>query len=196
MDVGGGRVRAKLDSNLARAHRRRVCRKVELRSVDYDGLEVEELSVRADDVGLATAPNVALIMSGVELQGRSALESSSRGWTGSSADGRSLPWTATLIEAARRSGGRRYVVHAAVRNGIAEVELRALRLRRITVPLPQWLRLTRKLALPPLPGGASVIEVRHLETGVEFRLSLPGIRQAFDPGRVRRAILASRSASA
>jgi hypothetical protein len=192
VDVQGRRVRAVLDSIWLEPNDGRYAGRLELRSVDFDGLEVDELSVVADDVTLEVQRDFALVMSGVLLQGRSLLEplvawldAQLGEWSVSVAEER-------LIEAVRRSGGRRYLVHASIRDGEAEVELRAVRIRRATVSFPRWLRLTRTLALPPLPGGMVVTEVRHLGTGVEFRLAMPRLRQTFDPGRVRQAILSLR----
>jgi hypothetical protein len=193
VNVNGRRVRAELESIWLEPKGRRYAGRLELRSVECDGLEVEALSVLADEVTLVMTPDVALVMSGVELRGRSAPEPLVA-WL----DTKLTEWSVAvaedhLIEAVRRRGGRRYVVHVAIRDGQAEVELRAVRLRRVTLPCPRWLRLTRKLALPPLPGGLSLTEARHLETGVEFKLSMPSLRQTFDPGRVRQAILSPRS---
>jgi hypothetical protein len=188
VDVGGRSIRAVLDSIWLERHDAGYRGRIELRSVECDGLEVEELSVTAHGVDVAMRPGLALVMSHVELRGRSALEPlvawldpKLSEWSLSITDDRQIEWV-------RRHGGRRYIVHAAVCHNEVEMELRALRLLRATVRLPRWLRLTRKLPLPPLPGGMSISEARQVETGVDFRLSMPGIGYRFDLARVRQAI--------
>ena len=195
VEVCGRRVRAEIGSVSLKPAAGRYTGQLELRSVDCGGVVVEELSVIAADVALATGRAVALVASGVQFHGRSPLEpivawldATLPDWSVSVAEDH-------LIEAVRRRGGRRYLVRAAIHDDVAELELRAVRVRGLTVPCPPWPRLTRRLPLPPLPGGLSVAEAVQHEAAVEFRCSMPTLTHAFDPRRVRRGILSLRPAA-
>jgi hypothetical protein len=192
VELFGRRIRGELDSLWLDRRDDHYAGRLELRSVDCHGLEVDALSVVADAVALTSPPRVALMASGVEVQGRSALEPLVA-WLD-----RELPeWNlrvaeGALIRAVPRSGGKRFLVDAAICDDELEVELRALQWGRVTLRCPYWLRLTRKMRLPALPEGVSVAEARHRGSSVEFRLSMPTLSHSFDPGRLRDAIAATR----
>jgi hypothetical protein len=193
VDVGGRRVQAELDSIWLERNESGYRGRLELRSVDCDGFQAEALSVLADDVTLRTQPNVALIMSGLEIRGRSALEPLLARLDRDLSEWNLCVAENDLIQAAPGRGSRRLLFRAEVRDGQLEAELRAVRFRGVTLRCPHWLRLTRKRRLPPFPEGVSVAEARQRETGVEFRLSMPSFSRAFDPGRVRQAIFSAGS---
>jgi hypothetical protein len=192
-ELGGLRVRAELDSLWLDRRDDRYAGRLELRSVECDGLHVEALSVVADTVALTPPPKLVLTADGVELAGRAALEPVVA-WL----DRRIPGWDLSVVEgghiqAVPRGGDKRFLVDAALRDGELEVELRALRWRRVTVRCPAWLRLTRKIRLPALPEGASLAEARRHGADVEFRLSVPTLGRSLDPGRLRDAILSAGS---
>ena len=193
VEVGGWRVAAELDSIWLERNESGYRGRIELRSVDCDGFQAEALSVLADDVALTTQPAVALIMSGIEIRGRSALEPLLARLDQELSEWDLCVAENDLIQAAPRRGSGRFLLRAEVRDGELEAELRAMRFRGMTLRCPYWLRLTRKRRLPSFPAGVSVAEARQRETGIEFRLSTPSYSQAFDLDRVRQAIFSAAS---
>jgi hypothetical protein len=187
-EVCGRRFSADLESLWLDHHGDRCVGQLDLRSVSWDGLTADELSVIAGAVSLTPPPTAVLTMSGIELQGRSAL-------------GPLIAWldrrvTACglrvaeggLIEAIPRLGGPSVLVDAVIDGGELELELRAVRWRRVTLRCPRWLRLSRTMPIPPLPDGASVAQARCRGRDVEFQLSLPSVSHSFDPIRLREAV--------
>jgi hypothetical protein len=162
--------------------------RLELRSVDWDGLELETLSMVASAVMLTPPPNLMLSVVDVELRGAAALEAVIA-WVDLKVPEWTLRTDGGVIEAVRRGAATRFVFDALVRDGELEVELRAVRWRRLSLRSPRWLRLNRNIRLPSLPDGMWVAEARHRGADVEFRLSIPTIRRRLDPVRVRDAIL-------
>jgi hypothetical protein len=187
-EVSGRRFSADLDSLWLGRRADRCVGRLDLRSVSWDGLVAEELSVVADAAALTPPPTATLTLSGIEIQGRSALE----------------PFVAWLdrrvttcdlrvaeggfIEAIPRNGSPTVVLDAVVEDGKLELELRALRWRRLILRCPRWLRLARTISIPPLPDGVRVARARRRGTDVEFRLSLPTFTYSFDHLRLREAI--------
>jgi hypothetical protein len=188
VELCGRRVRAEIDAIWLDRHDDRYVGRLELRSVECDGLEVEALSVVAGAVVLTPPPTV-LIASGVEVLGRSALEPLVA-WLD-----RELPkWDLRvaqggLVEVVPRRRDVRFHVDAVICEGELEVELRAVLWRRVALRCPRWLRLSRKIRLPALPEGMSVAEARQRGNEVEFRLSMPTVRHAVNLRQLQEAIV-------
>lgn len=184
VELCGERIRGELDTIRLDRRDYQYAGLIQLRSVDWDGLRIDRLSVHADAVALTPPPSLALVASGVELQGCVRLEPLVT-WL----DGRVQDWDLSLVEEGRiqaipHGSSRRFLVGAVVRDGELTLELEAVRWSRVTLRCPRWLRLTRKVRLPALPGGASVVEAMHRGNRVEFRLSMPALTRSLDPGRL------------
>jgi hypothetical protein len=93
-----------------------------------------------------------------------------------------------FIEAIPRPGSPAVLLDAVVEDGELELELRAVRWRRLTLRCPRWLRLARTMPIPPSADGMKVADARRLGADVEFRLLLPTFEYSFDPIRLREAI--------
>lgn len=187
LDLGGRRLRAVLESAWLDRRDGRHAGRLQLRDVDYDGLAIERLTVVADAVALFTSPDVELVASAVELRGHAALPAVVV-WL----DGRLPGWSLRVVEAERieaSAHGRpgRLLVDGAVRDGVLEVELRAVLWRGLTLRCPRWLRLTRVVALAALPEGAAIAEARRVGARVEFCVTAPGWRRSLDRAWLRRA---------
>jgi hypothetical protein len=157
-------------------------------SVEYDGLELTFVSVAAESVDLSPPPDIAATASGIWIEAQVSL-ASLVAWL----DRRVSDWgleiaAGGLVQAVRRGSAWRYLGEAVVLDDELELELRGLVWRGVTLRVPTWLRLTRKLSIPDLPERASVVEARRRGAAVDIRLSAPEVRQQFDLARLREAM--------
>jgi hypothetical protein len=187
-EIGGRQFRAELDSLRLDRRADHCVGQLDLRSVSWDGLRADVLSVVADTAALTPPPKATLTLSGIEMQGRSALEPLVA-WLGRRVTACELRVAeGGFIEAIPRPGSPAVVLDAVVEDGKLELELRAVRWRRLNLRCPGWLRLARTMPIPPLPDGVRVAQARRRGTEVEFWLSLPTFTYNFDPVRLREAI--------
>jgi hypothetical protein len=187
-DICGRHFCADFDSLRLDRRADRCVGQLDLRSVSWDGLIADELSVVADAAALTPPPKATLTLSGIEMQGRSALEPLVA-WLDRRVTACDLRVAeGGFIEAIPRPGSPAVLLDAVVEDGKLELELRAVRWRRLVLRCPRWLRLGRTLPIPPLPDGVRVARARRLGAEVEFRLSLPTFGYSFDPIRLREAI--------
>jgi hypothetical protein len=188
IEVGGRQVRAILDSIRVERRDDRYGARVQLSDVDWDGLLFEQLSIVATAVALTPPPSVAVMASGLELEGRSSL-APLVAWLD-----RGLPqWDLAvaengLIEADRPRGARRYLLEQVVVDGELDVELRGVRWGSVPLRLPAWLRVTRKVPLPALPEGVSISEARRHGADIDLRVSVSAISRRLEPGFLREVL--------
>lgn len=188
LEVGGRRIRAEFHSVWLARRDTHFAGRLELRCAEYEGLQIQRLSVAADTVALTWAPDMAIVTSGVELRGHTTLEAYVA-WLD-----RTLPdWdlrivAGRLVEAVSRRGYRRFLLDGRIHDGELEVEVRAVGYRRMTLRCPRWLRFTRRVRLPALPEGAALAAVMRNEDGVEFRLTMPALKYSINLGPLREAL--------
>ena len=176
-DAGGRPLRARLESIGLTGRGGRV----ELRGVDWDGLEVEVLSAVAAAVTVDLAPGrMALVATGIELHGHAHLVSVVA-WLDRSSPEWELRAADSLIEARRRAGSRSFLIDATIRDHELVAEVRAVRWRRMTLPVPRRLRPARRRRLPEHPSGATILEATRTGAHVEFRLAMPSHTQVINP---------------
>jgi hypothetical protein len=159
---------------------------VELRDVQWDGWEVETLSVIARSIRVT--PPLTIDATDVEMVGRARLES-----VVAQMDGAIAGWRLGIdreghVEARSSSGRMTFVVEPAVSAHRWQLELRGARWRGLALAAPSWLRLSRSGALPRLAQGLWIEEASRRGMRVGFRARLPAIRQELDPGQLRDAI--------
>lgn len=182
-ELGGATARGVLESVALDRHHDQRRTRLRLVQFEWDGLRFEALSVVAQSVALTPPPDVVLTAAGVELAGRSPL-----GPLVAWLDGRLPEWRLGvtrdgLVEAVPQGGrGERFEVVPLVLDGELEVELRAVRWGGVRLRFPTWLRLVRKVALPALPEGLTIVEARCRGTGVDLRLSVPSVSRRVGPG--------------
>ncbi len=161
--------------------------------VDWGGLEIERLSVFADEVSITPPPSLSLTLDQVRLEGRIPLRELVA-WTDRNLERWRLSVTAdNLIEAVAARSRMGFIVEAGLVDGELEVELREVRWRALRVRLPGWLRLTRKLRLPSSPDGITSSQARRRGPAVEFLVTMASVNTPVD---LRGVITASRGTSA
>ncbi len=167
--------------------------RLKLSHVDWGGLEIERLSVFADEVSVTPPPSLSLTLDQVRLEGRVRLRELVA-WADQSLTAWGLSVSASnLIEAVPARGRMRFIVDPMLVDGELEVELREVRWRALRVRLPGWLRLRRKLQLPFLPEGITITEARRRGPAVDFLVTMASVSTPVD---LRGVITASRAASA
>jgi len=188
LSIAGGLVRALVDWIRVRGDERHDAR-LELRDVAWNGWAFETLSVQAGSVRVEARPSPRLVVSAVRLEGRTPLDDLLT-WLEPR-----IPRWGLGLDAADRVVGRRpdlslaLAVEPVVLDGRVQLELRALRWRRVAVEVPAWLRLTRTVELPDLPQGLRIVEARRAGAAVEFRATVPSAQAPIDLGRLRDAIV-------
>jgi hypothetical protein len=188
VQIQGRNAKGRLDWILLDRDGERCAAHLRFSSIEYDGLELAFVSVAAESVDLSAPPDVAVAASGIWIEAQVSL-ASLVAWL----DRRVPEWGLEIaeggvIEAVRRASAWRYLGEAVVLDDELELELRGLVWRGMTLRVPTWLRLTRKLAVPDLPEHASVVEARRRGAVVDVRLSVPTVRQQFDLARLREAM--------
>jgi hypothetical protein len=154
--------------------------RVALRDVHWDGVRIQQLSILAEEVAIMPPPNVALRLSGGVLEGRVALRELVAYVDRSVARWQLNVTDAFLIEAVSRDSAARFAFEPVLSGGELEIELRTVRWRGLWLRLPRWIRLTRKIQLPPLPSGIAVSDARRNNATVEFLLSVPSVSSSLD----------------
>jgi hypothetical protein len=190
IELGGRLIDAELESLSLERREDRYSARVELRSLEWDAIEIQALSVLIDRIALTPPPKLLLVASGVELHARCALEPLVAWLDRSFPDWNLSVTDRHLIQAVQPSGGPQLLLDAAVRNTVLELELRGVRWSRVSVRCPRWLRLSRRITLPALADGVTITDARPHAGGVDLRASLPTLTKALDLGRLRDAILA------
>lgn len=161
---------------------------LELTDVEWDGVEFEHLAVSIGSVTLTAPPDVTLTASAIEIDGRAPV-APLVAWL----DGRVPNWRLSvvedsLVEAARPTGRWRFVVEPAVVEGQGVGELRAVRWRSAHLRIPTWLRLTRRLTLPPLPAGVVIVDATRHGSLIDSRMHAAVLRRKLELGDIRDAI--------
>lgn len=186
--IGGRPVQAVLDWIRLRHIGTQFEARVDLTDIEAAGWSLTSLSVVAASVRIEITAAPQLEISGVEVVGRSPwdafipwLDAHIRDWTlRLDADGR--------VEARRTPRNLSIVIEPFIHDGHLNAELRALCWRGLRLPLPAWLRLVRRLALPVLPRGTRLLEAHRRGGVVEFRATSDGLVEELELARLRNAI--------
>ena len=186
LTLAGRRARATVDWFRMRRTGERFQARAELTEADWDGWPLETLVVSAGS--LRVVPPTTLSITDLEMLGRSPLAPvitrlnlELNAWRLSVDDH-------SRVRAHRRGSAITLTVEPVVRSHQLAVELRSVRVHRLRLDVPAWLRLTRTRTLPPLAHGASIVEAKRCGDMVEFRLAASSISEQFDPARLRDAL--------
>ena len=145
-----------------------------LRDVDWDGWPFLTLTASARALRVDRLPPPRVTAFDVEVAGTSAL-APLVAWLDDVVAG----WSLRVGPAGRIEAGRGIVsavVEPVVSDHELRLELRGVRVGRLCARLPRVLRLRRRVALPALDRGLSVLDARRRGGVVEFRLELPSVR--------------------
>jgi hypothetical protein len=161
---------------------------LELTDIEWGGLQLSRLRVAGGSLAVTAPPNVSVTAADVELDGRLPLVPLVT-WL----DGRTDRWRLSvtdehLVEVTDSTRPLRFVVDPGAVEGHAEVAVRAIGWRSGRLRLPAWLRLTRAMALPPLPSGLTVADARRRGAVVDCRMLLPAVSRRLDLASLRGAI--------
>ncbi|MBV9606182.1 MAG: hypothetical protein JO027_13790, partial [Solirubrobacterales bacterium] len=66
-----------------------------------------------------------------------------------------------------------------LRDGVLLAELRGMRWRGVSVPVPRRLRIARRVPLPPLQDGFAILGLRRVGPHLDFAITLPPVKLAF-----------------
>lgn len=179
-DIGGRPVRARLEAIALEPGRDRTSGRVVLRDVAWDGLRLDPVTVLADRVALRGPPALSFVATDLEVHATCAVEELVGRLASLHPDRHLAVTDGALVEWSRPGRRTRYVVDAWAHDGELRVELRAVRWCRWSLRVPGWLRLTRRVPAPALPGGARLAEARRDGHRVQVRVLVASVEQAID----------------
>jgi hypothetical protein len=194
--VGGRRLRARVDWIRLRQRGAQYEARLDLLDVEYAGWRIAGLSAIVRDIAVDAVPAARLIARDIEIRGRTGT-AEVMGWVNTLR----TPWVFSLespetVRASARRSSFTAVVEPEVVEHRLNLEVRALRLGRVSVRVPAWFRVTRCSPLPALPREVFIREARPRAGLVEFRLTLPELSERLDLRRLRSTILAGRATGA
>jgi len=172
--------------------RRKGWHDVELVASDvvWSGARITSVSVHASNVSLELGATTTLTSDIVEVEGKTD-PPAAIAWLSTLLDDEwRLDVSQTgLVDARRPSGEVVLLLAAEVHHSEVNIELRAIRWRRLHLVIPRWLRLQRSRRLPPLPRDVEVVYAGLEDGTVSFRLRVPRLREPFELNGIRKAIL-------
>jgi hypothetical protein len=138
----------------------------------WDDLPIECLSVLAGEVSVQPPPEMALTLSQVNVSGRIGLTELAP-WLRRSLPNWGFAVTAdNLIEAVGPGGRRRFILDPAIADGKLELVVHEFRWWGLRLPIPRWIRVVRRIALPPVSDGVVLAEATRQGDAIDFKIRL------------------------